>query len=179
MILPLPISPADALARIIEPALALLPPAMTSESARIQLLATPLQESRLNARVQHGNGPAHGLYQAERGGSVAGVLGNKATARYASALCAARGVPATSYSVWMAMTGDDVLAAGFARLTLWADPHVLPAVGAAEDAWQCYLRNWRPGAWARGTEAQRAELHARWLGNYAVALATVQHGGNA
>lgn len=169
MLLPLPIAPVDALHQIIRPALRLLPGVMDSPSANVQLLATGLQESELNARVQRGNGPARGLYQAERGGSVAGVLGSKSTAAYARALCATRGVPATSYSVWLALAGDDVLATGIARLTLWADPNPLPELGDVDVAWQCYLRNWRPGAYSRGAEADKAALLAKWRRHYATA----------
>lgn len=173
MLLPLPIAPVDALYQIIRPALRLLPDVMDSPTARVQLLGTALQESELNARVQRGNGPARGLYQAERRGSVAGVLSSKATAGYARALCATRGVPATSNAVWLALAGDDVLATGIARLTLWADPHPLPELGDVDAAWQCYLRNWRPGAYSRGTEADKAALLAKWRRHYATAMATV------
>ena len=167
--LPLPIAPVDALYQVIHPALRLLPPSLTSDSARAQVLAIMLQESELAARVQRGNGPAHGLAQFERNGGVRGVLEHPATAAMAKALCAARGVQATSYSVYIALSGDDVLAAGFARLYLYTDPSPLPKLGDVDGAWACYLRIWRPGAYARGTEAKRQELRAKWGRHYATA----------
>lgn len=152
----------------VNPALLLLPRAMDSEAARVQLLATGLQESRFEYRAQKtGNpyvdGPAHGFWQNERGG-VQCVLTNGATKEQAAALCKARGVPADSNLVWSKLVFDDVLAAGFARLILWADPRPLPTVDADhETAWQCYLRNWRPGkphreTWDAFHAAARAQV---------------------
>lgn len=46
----------------------------------------------------------------------------------------------------------------------------LPKVGAEDDAWALYVRTWRPGAYARGTPAQRADLRAKWSRNYAPAV---------
>jgi hypothetical protein len=162
--LPLPISPADALAHIIEPALRLLPPALTSDESRLLVLANCLQESGLRTRVQDAGGPARGLAQFERGGAVVGVLQHPATYDLARALCAVRGVPATSYSVYTSLAGDDLLAAGFARLLLYTDPAPLPPLGAADAAWAYYKRNWRPGK----------PRPADWPDNYATALACVR-----
>lgn len=162
MPIPLPITPADALSRVIKPAFELLPSKMGDERAEIMLLAISLQESGLAARVQHGNGPARGLWQFERGG-VRGVMTHPASRDLARKLCGARGCPSTEYSAWLALAGDDLLAAGFARLLLWTDSGPLPALGDESDAWAYYLRNWRPG-------------HPRpehWHTNYAAALAVV------
>lgn len=135
----------------INPALTLLPVKMDSDAARVQMLACGLQESRLSARFQkvagdpYAKGPARGLWQNERGG-VQCVLSNQATREHAQILCAARKFPAEAGQVHAALEYDDILAAGFARLILWADPRPLPGVDADhESAWQCYLRNWRPG----------------------------------
>lgn len=173
-LLPLPIAPADALAHIIEPGLRLLPPALTSDPARVLVLAICLQESGLRARVQDAGGPARGLAQFERNGGVRGVLEHPATATMARALCAVRGVPATSYSVYTSLAGDDLLACGFARLLLYTDPAPLPALGDAEGAFACYHLTWRPGAYDRGDAAQQAAIHARWAHHYATALACVR-----
>ncbi len=53
-------SPMDALRDAIDPALAELPPPMTSDAARVMLVAIGLQESRLTDRVQRNGGPARG-----------------------------------------------------------------------------------------------------------------------
>ena len=147
MTLPLPITPADALSQIVRPALALLPPNLDTRRARVLLVAIALQESGLAAREQAG-GPARGLWQFERGvgsAGVNGVLTHPASAALLRALCAVRGVPATSYAIYMSIGGDDLLACGLARLLLLTDPAPMPALGDADAAWHCYVRNWRPG----------------------------------
>jgi hypothetical protein len=143
-LLPLPIAPAAALSQIIVPALAELGDGMDSPPARIQLLATSMQESGLKYRHQVG-GPAHGLFQFERGGGVRGVLTHSASQRRARALCELHGVAPTVAAVYGAIEHDDVLAAGFARLLLWTLPVALPAVGDEQEAWEQYIAAWRPG----------------------------------
>lgn len=163
MPLPLPISPSDAIHRVIEPALDLLPSKMGSDEALVMLVAIALQESNLDAREQHG-GPARGLWQFERGGGVHGVLTHHAVRDYARKLCASRGCPATESSAYLALAGDDILAAGFARLLLWTDPQALPAIGDIDGAWKLYIRTWRPGK-------PRAP---HWPGHHAVAVDATQ-----
>lgn len=126
-------------------ALQLLPERMDSALARLQVLTTGLQESRLTARRQHGNGPARGLWQFERGGGVHGVLTHPASRAHAMTLCEARGVAPVAMDVWTALETDDVLAAGFARLLYWTDPASLPGLGQVTATWALYLRTWRPG----------------------------------
>lgn len=151
----------------IAPALALLPAKMTSPAALVMLLAIGLQESGLTARAQivqgGGKGPARGLWQFERGGGVAGVLKHPSTEAHASHVCDVRGVAHTSSAVWLALETDDILAAAFARLLLYSDAAALPDVGDEGAAWECYVRNWRPGKPHRD----------RWPGNYAQAMKAV------
>lgn len=127
------------------PAMVLLPMRLDSVDARVQLLATGLQESRFLYRRQQGDGPARGFWQNEQGGGVKGVLTNSTTAAHAIALCAHQGVSPYPSKVWAALETDDVLAAGIARLILYADPHLLPAADDPAAGWDCYLRNWKPG----------------------------------
>ncbi|MDH1057172.1 hypothetical protein [Aquipseudomonas alcaligenes] len=158
-------------------ALLLLPAKMTSPQAELMLLGIGLQESELKYRRQHGGGPARSLWQGEQGGGmVAGLLGfhNQDVQDLARGLCAVRGVPAQQRAVWEAIEHDDVLAAGLARLLLFADPARLPKLGDVEGAWQLYLRTWRPGAFTRGTAAKRAELRQKWAKNYAQAVEVVR-----
>lgn len=143
---------------IIDPALALLP-TMAGDTACVMLVAIGLQESGFTAREQAG-GPAHGFWQFEKGG-VRAVLKNPRTMLSAAKLCQARNVPATEADVYEALLDDDILAAGFARLLLWADPQPLPT--DVHGAWNCYLRNWRPGR-------PRPE---HWGDNYDAAVAAV------
>ncbi len=152
----------------INPALALLPPNMDSPEARVMLLAIGLQESRFMYRAQkiagrpYEKGPARGFWQEERGGGVHGVMEHWATKALAEMLCKERGVPFDSVLVHAALETDDVLAAGFARLLLWADPFKLPGLNSSHDAaWDCYMRNWRPGKPHRETWD---EFHAQALG---------------
>ena len=51
-LLPLPIAPAQFLQHAVEPALALLPATMTTDRARVMLVAIALQESALASRWQ-------------------------------------------------------------------------------------------------------------------------------
>lgn len=134
----------------IDPALALLPPAMDTPQARLLLLAIGLQESGLCARCQvvegGGRGPARGLWQFERAGGVLGVLQHPKTKAHALSVCEARDVAADSRTVWEALEHDDVLAAAFARLLIYSDPLVLPDQKSVEAGWRLYaLRTWRPG----------------------------------
>lgn len=130
-------------------ALRLLPPAMDSKEARVMLYAIGLQESRFTHRAQvidgGGKGPARGYWQFERGGGVTGVLRHPSSRFWMNSVCNARNVPAQPMNVWLALETDDVLAAAAARLLLFTDPAKLPAIGEQAEAWQYYLRNWRPG----------------------------------
>jgi hypothetical protein len=128
----------------IMPALRLLPSRMSSDSAVCLLLAIGLQESRFTHRRQIG-GPARGFWQFESGGGVRGVMTHPATREHAKTLCAARGVPFERTTIYSELERDDVLAAGFARLLLFSDPRPLPDVSQQNEAWDLYLRTWRPG----------------------------------
>lgn len=134
----------------IDPALAILPPAMDSAEARVMLLAIGMQESRFEHRRQLGNGPARGWWQFERGtrqsrGGVWGVMLHDASRYWLARLCQARGCEFTADAIWRRIETDDVLAAGLARLLLFTDPRRLPALGDADGGWRLYMRTWRPG----------------------------------
>ena len=154
-LLPLPIRPEILDAKIVAPALALLPRAMGSPEARVMLIAISLQESRLDARCQllngGGRGPARGLWQFERGtmaskGGVWGVFLHPASRYWLSKLCDARNVEFDPSAIYENLEFDDVLAAGVARLLLFTDPLSLPRVSDEAGAWELYAkRTWRPG----------------------------------
>lgn len=141
----------------LDPALALLPCKMDTPPARVQLLTTALQESRLLYRRQIVNGqptgPAKSLLQAEKGGGlVHGVRLHPQTRELAAVLYTARGVRIrTDTAIWNAIERDDVLAFGLGRLLLYTDPYKLPALGRSQDAWELYTRTWRPGQPRRDT----------------------------
>lgn len=160
--LELPATPEQVLAGAIMPALDLLPRSMHTGEAAVMLLAIGGQESGFRTREQVG-GPAHGLWQFEKGGGVRGVLKHRATASHARIICTNRRVPPTEAAVYAELLDDDVLAAGMARLLLWADPLRLPAIGDEQGAWECYIRSWRPGQPHRD----------RWGEHYAAAVKAV------
>lgn len=144
-----------------------------NNEARLLLLAIAGQESNWTARVQANNGPAHGFWQFERGGGVAGVLNHPASARMALRAAARLIVkpdgtvaPITPMNVWQALAfpQGDPLAFTFARLLLWTDPAPLPALYDEAAAWAYYERNWRPGAPSR----------ERWSRVYPDALAAME-----
>ena len=134
----------------IAPALALLPPKMATPQAWHMMLAIGLQESGLCDRCQilegGARGPAHGLWQFEQGGGVRGVLLHPFTRDLAADVCRRHGVPATAADVWAAIETDDVLAATFARLLLWATPFAMPERDGQAQGWAIYaVHAWRPG----------------------------------
>lgn len=167
----LPATPQTVLAKVIVPALALLPSQMDTPEARVPVLAFGAQESGYQTRKQDG-GPAHGLWQCEQP-IMQLLLDNRAVEVPIRNLCSARAVAPVSSDMYLAVATDDVFAAGIARLILWCDLAPLPALGDAEGAFETYIRVWGPGAYARGTPAGRAEIRQRFGDNYAAALAVV------
>lgn len=143
-----PLTPAQRCAAIIEyainPAMALLPPKMTSDKATVMLLAIGLQESRLTHRKQIG-GPAKSFLQFESGGGVKGVMTHSASSAPAQTLCQSLAVPFDRSAIFQSMEFNDVLAFGLGRLLLYTDPKALPEIGDAQAAWDLYQRVWRPG----------------------------------
>lgn len=128
----------------INPAMALLPPKMTSDKATVMLLAIGLQESRMTHRKQIG-GPAKSFLQFESGGGVKWVMTHSASVASAKSLCQALAVPFDRPAIFQAMEFNDVLAFGLGRLLLYTDPKALPKIGDAQAAWDLYQRVWRPG----------------------------------
>ena len=118
-----------------------------NDQAMVMLCAIAGQESNWTSRVQGDNGPAHGFWQFERGGGVAGVLNSPAAAAMARGVCrAADVVPlASAVHARLATPQGDPVATAFARLLLWSDPDPLPDVDDVDGAWNYYDRNWRPG----------------------------------
>lgn len=164
---------ADIRQSAVEPALHLLPARMNSQQAVVMLLAIQLQEDPQQKRRQWPTGPARGLLQFEQGGGVVGVLRHVASREHAVRVCDLRQVQPVAEQVYAALEHDDVLAMAFGRLLLWTDAYPLPAVGEVEKAFQLYLRTWRPGAYSRGTTAQKASLRKKWGLNYAKAMDAV------
>lgn len=151
------------LALAIDPALRLLPSAMTSLEARALILAIAAQESALTARRQQPTGPARGYWQFETP-SVEEVLTHRATKRHALSLCAALDVEPTVTVVHRALEFHDVLAAAFARLLPWRLTAPLPRRLEPDVAWQQYLKCWKPGK----------PRPAKWPASYVIGWQTVE-----
>ena len=185
----MPIAPRTALTQILLPAWQLLPPAMSTTLAQVFVLTICLHEGGplafqaarcpgpcianrwqvIDVRQPDRKGPARGIAQFEKGG-VAGVMNHHASRYWLKQACDALGVPFTVAGIWSALASNDALAAVLARLLAFTDPRALPAVGDWEAAFAYYVRNWRPGAWTRGTTAQRAALKAKYRNNYEAAM---------
>jgi hypothetical protein len=156
-------TPRLALSLFVRPAATLLGDRFKSPEAEVLMLAIALQESGLRARRQMPVAHARGFWQFEQGGGVRGVLSHPASKTHAERLCSLLVYPSTTASVYEALADNDLLAAGFARLLLWTDPHPLPPLGNHDAAWTYYMRTWRPGKpWP---------LH--WPDNYRTALAAL------
>lgn len=163
----------DVIDRAISPAYVLLPANMSSREATVLLLAIGLQESAFQHRRQI-KGPARGFWQFELGGGFRGVLRHASSAQHAKRLLMERGHSGmTESEQFSKLETDDVFAAGIARLLLWTDPKALPVLNRPNEAFEYYIRNWRPGAYSRGAAEQRAEIRNRWGMAYAQAMAEV------
>lgn len=143
--LPLPMTPAQLITNVLDPAFEWLPERMDSAGARVMMIAMALQESMLAYRRQMGNGPAKGLWQNERGGGVLGSLSHPASKHHMQRLCEEFEVSFDSTSVWNRLETDDVFAAIQSRLLLWTDAQALPPIHDQNAAWRLYMRVWRPG----------------------------------
>lgn len=141
-------TPDDVIRLSVGPALYLLPTKFTSPAAEAMLLAIGLQESDLDDRHQDG-GPAHGYWQFEKNGGVAGVLRHKDTRALALEVLERLDYDAeyviTSDLVHTIIEHNQIVAAVFARLLLYTVPAPLPARDEPEKGWQQYLFAWRPG----------------------------------
>lgn len=176
--MPTPLS--TVLREAIEPAYRLLPARMNSPEASVQLLANGGQESAYTYTDQVERdggdrlGPALGWWQFERGGGVLGVMNHDATGKHAAHLAEARGVMFSPGAIWRALKTDQVLAAGMARLLLWSDTHPLPKLGEVDDAFDLYVRTWRPGAYWGGDDAAKRKLRAKFGRWYTASIEAVR-----
>lgn len=148
----------EALNKVIIPGLKLLPSKVDTPEARVMMLAIGMQESRFQYRKQIG-GPARGFFQFEEGGGVRGVLKHPSTKRIIQDVIFKLGIPAEE--CYNCLAEDDELAAVFCRLLLYTDPKPLPSLTCdSGEAWDCYVRNWRPGKPSRDSW-DAFLLHAR------------------
>jgi len=165
-------TPTEFLAGFLDPCLKWLasnsgPP--VTDAARTMLLCISMQESgpNLDARYQSypatEPGPARGLWQFEQGGGVAGVLSHPATCDVVKHACGLLMVRPEPAACWRTIEGNDRLAVTFARMLLYSDPYPVPTT--EQDAWDCYMRLWRPGkphpeTWPSNWQAAQAAVQA-------------------
>lgn len=112
------------------------------EEAAVLLLTIAIQESALRYRKQLGNGPARGLFQMEPGpqAMIQLVMGKNRELRSL--------LPTNDPSEMWALLEyepNDKYGVYIARAALQTDPKPLPRLGDEEEAWDCYLKHWRPG----------------------------------
>ena len=129
------------------------------------MLAIGLQESRFTYPFQvldpndlTRKGPARGYWQFERTGGVRALMRHPRTTGLVYRLLEDRQIIWDETVVWKTLETDHVLAAAFARMLLWADPHALPAATDVKAAWAMYLTAWGPG---KPHEKTWAENHRR------------------
>lgn len=161
--LKLPASNLEVYNGAIQPIYSYLKPELNSPEANCQLLAMGRQESGFRVRQQENQGPAHGLWQFERGG-IQDVLYSTRSGNMLWQFCQDIDIPYGSVTIYNALLVDDILAAGLARLLLWDALKPLPKIGDIDSAWECYLRCWGPGKPSR----------VRWSLSYAQAVDTIK-----
>lgn len=170
----------DTALEAIHSAYTMLPTRFNSPLATTMLIAIALQESLIKHRWQvidpknpKKMGPARSFWQFELGG-LGGVFRHRASQLHAQSVARQaniKGDPDDVHSV-MHLEAYDGVSAAMARLLLWTDAHDLPDTG--QEAFDYYQRNWRPGAYDRGSEATRAKLRKKFYKNYAKAQEVVQ-----
>lgn len=158
---------------LIPAALSLLPAKFDTPAARALLLAIALQESRCAYRRQMGQGPARGFFQFELHGGVLGVLTHPYTLQYLRPVLLELCYPPAATACYEALEHNDILAIVFARLLLYSVPGSLAQEAEVERAWAQYLYGWRPGAFTRGSQAEREQLRTQFGQHFARAWAMV------
>jgi len=108
------------------------------------LLAIALQESNLSARIQGPNdaGPARSFWQFEKIGVVDVFQRQKQPLQV---MCSALVLPCEPGKLHLMMAYNDAIACVIARLTLRLDHRPLAIANTPHDAWDYYVKNWRPG----------------------------------
>jgi hypothetical protein len=161
-------TPQQYLSTAVAPALALLPPECDTPGARVQLLATAMQESGLTVRIQVPSGAARSFCQMEKNGAVLNVFTNDRSRPVLQAVCKQLDIPCNLDALFEAIAWHDVLAVVVARLQYWLSPLDMPAVGDPAAALATYAATWRP-AWHLVGQPEPG----RWDAAYAAAISAV------
>lgn len=156
-----PLTPAQYLG-IVSATYAKFGPKYSAPEAQLMCVATALQETRLQTRVQT-NGPARGFTQTQEN-SIADVKNNPASKVLFCKWCDILGIPYDPTRIYGRLTSRDDVDAAMFRLRLWCEPKPIPAIGDMTGAWLAYCDVQRPG---------KPDL-SRWEQVYPQALATLQ-----
>jgi hypothetical protein len=100
------------------------------------------QESAWKHRHQVG-GPAHGNFQFEKHGGCKEIMLNKRTRPRIQKVFEHVGEEFELNNAFALIETHDLIMVAFARLLVWQDPAPLPIMSV--QAWNYYIRNWRPG----------------------------------
>ena len=139
-------SPLECVRDVMGPAFRYLPLSMDTPAARAMLVAIGLQESNLEFRRQHEDGPARGLWQFERGGGFFGVLKHSTVGPLAAKVVDELGYSDLSpAALFGKLETDDIFACCLARLLLYTVPNRLPNAQQPTEGWEQYMWAWRPG----------------------------------
>jgi hypothetical protein len=138
-----PMTPSQFQTRILDQACELFPFHETAESEAL-ILAIAGVESGWTERRQIG-GTARGWWQFERAGGLRGVMRHPASVAPLQEFCASMALPWDEVALFEALAWHDGLAYACARLLLYTDLAVLPALGDVDGASEYYRRLWRPG----------------------------------
>ena len=126
----------------------IMSPSVNTPTAARFLTTIAIQETELKARRQMEDGPARSLFQFESV-AVDNVLSHPLSRKYASEFCKilcyriTKDEPKNIATIMAAIEHNDVLAAGFARLNLWASAYMMPTT--EDSGWAVYTGIWRPG----------------------------------
>ena len=125
------------------------------------LVAIAMQESALITRQQI-SGSAISPYQFEQIG-IDNVFTHADTGQLVTSAAKELAIPVDE-NFYDAVKWNDAMATVIARLILWPDPAMLPALGKEVDARSYYERTWRPGI----------KSSIRWTTSYGAAVACVR-----
>lgn len=154
----------------LDAAAAILPELDWSPAARVQLLATAMQESGgLRFRIQVPSGAARSFFQMERREAVLEVLTNTRSLPLLTRACETLVIPMGLDSLFEAVAWNDTLATCMARLNYWLSPLPIPVMGDKAAALTMYGQTWKP-AWFLNNKPEPG----RWDASYAAAAAAIR-----
>lgn len=148
----------------IVPGLDLLPIALRGPAAATLLLATSLQETNLQARVQIGGGPGISFYQLEKDGAIKNVFESPFARPWLQRVCDRLVISFDLDVIAQAVIYNDQLAAVVSRLQYWLSPLSLPDLVSPDAEAQgllIYSHVWAPH-WYISGQPEPGRWHTSW-----------------